>query len=352
MALEALANVEAESASLSEGSIRVLWAASGDDTEFAPPSCPQTGAAFDVRTLEDVSGIRSSEERWEVVVLVAEKLSDLKAASDALVALRRRLPQAFVVISGAFVAESAQRRWRSFMAGANMVTADMDALNVAISQVARHHAAARAAQKASSNVYSCAYCSLMLPSDCLWEHMPLHHVHERNKSGRCPICERPVQNISVHIHEVPPEGHEAAVVLVRGRRSVQEQWRYLVVHEFAQLGFWTPAGRAEPAEDVRAAAIRETWEEAHVEIELKAVIHDENPLWLPDISRRVVFLAEAKDPPGGLPQPKSVPDFESAGAVWATADELETVPLRAPEPLWFARYLERGGTVEPVDDYF
>ena len=98
-----------------------------------------------------------------------------------------------------------------------------------------------------------------------------------------------------------------------------------------------------------AAAVREAWEEAHVEIKLKGVLSIEDcSHWLPGVSRRVAFLAEAVKPEGGLPLPKSIPDFESAGAVWATFAELTQLPLRAPEPVWCARHVESGGKVHPL----
>jgi phosphatase NudJ len=49
--------------------------------------------------------------------------------------------------------------------------------------------------------------------------------------------------------------------------------------------------------------------------------------------------------------PKSIPDYESVGAVWASANDVAPesgLPLRGREPQqWFA-YVAQGGTIHPL----
>jgi 8-oxo-dGTP pyrophosphatase MutT (NUDIX family) len=122
--------------------------------------------------------------------------------------------------------------------------------------------------------------------------------------------------------------------------------RYLIVEE-RDGTFYLPAGRVEPGENLLAAAVRETAEEAGVGIGLRGLLgfdHEETP------GRRKLRFAfvgyVAIDAP-----PKSRPDGHSRGAAWRTKAGLATLPLRAPEVLtWIARY-ESGGPLLPCSAY-
>lgn len=49
--------------------------------------------------------------------------------------------------------------------------------------------------------------------------------------------------------------------------------------------------------------------------------------------------------------PKSIPDYESAGAVWASADEVmphKGLRLRGREPQEWFSYVDRGGAIYPL----
>lgn len=63
---------------------------------------------------------------------------------------------------------------------------------------------------------------------------------------------------------------------------------------------------------------------------------------------RVIFLARPQDPERCTP--KGVPDFESVGAAWCTAEEVEQglLPLRGQEPKTWLPYVARGGAVFPL----
>ena len=84
--------------------------------------------------------------------------------------------------------------------------------------------------------------------------------------------------------------------------------RFLLVHEHKHGQLWhLLAGRAEPGEDLVAAACRETLEEAGISIRVTGIIRVEHSP-RPGSSRvRVIFAAEPIDDA----EPKSIPDEES-----------------------------------------
>jgi 8-oxo-dGTP pyrophosphatase MutT (NUDIX family) len=102
------------------------------------------------------------------------------------------------------------------------------------------------------------------------------------------------------------------------------------------------------------AAKRETLEEAGIDVELKGILSIEyHPIGQDHkhhnlIRLRVIFYAEPSRL--GLTQlPKSIPDFESAGACWCTAEEILTrIRLRGSEPKRWVKYLRDGGAVYPL----
>lgn len=125
--------------------------------------------------------------------------------------------------------------------------------------------------------------------------------------------------------------------------------RFLLVQEFGQEGFWCPGGHVDGAETFAAAAVRETKEEAGVDVELKGILCFEN---FPNgyagyVRQRVIFFARPRDE---SQLPKTIPDFESSGAAWASADEIAShaFALRGSEPLKWSRYIADGGTIHPL----
>lgn len=63
---------------------------------------------------------------------------------------------------------------------------------------------------------------------------------------------------------------------------------------------------------------------------------------------RVVYYAEPKDLAA---VPKSMPDFESLGAEWVTAEEVlsKKLKVRGMEPYLWIKYLEvEGGPIHPL----
>ena len=130
--------------------------------------------------------------------------------------------------------------------------------------------------------------------------------------------------------------------------------KFLLCQEFANQGFWCPGGAVDAGELLTVAARRETLEEAGIDVELKGILAVEYHPVGPDhrqrnvVRLRVTFYAEPSAL--GLTQlPKSVPDFESAGACWCSAEEVQRkLKLRGNEPRRWVKYLAEGGNIYPL----
>ncbi|OQR82844.1 hydrolase, NUDIX domain containing protein [Achlya hypogyna] len=138
--------------------------------------------------------------------------------------------------------------------------------------------------------------------------------------------------------------------VVACRNPVSKRW--LAVQETPKHDclWWLPAGRVEQGETFFAAALRETREEAGIDVELKGILRVEHsPMGVHGDRMRVIFYAEPMDASSPL---KSTPDSESLGAVWTTVDELARWDaanmLRSTELLNWASYVEGGGAVAPL----
>mmetsp|Transcript_61901 Transcript_61901/g.182838 ORF Transcript_61901/g.182838 Transcript_61901/m.182838 type:complete len:177 (-) Transcript_61901:275-805(-) len=128
---------------------------------------------------------------------------------------------------------------------------------------------------------------------------------------------------------------------------------WLAVNENKGRGWWLPGGFVECGDDHFDTAIKETKEEAGVDVVLKGVLRVENNMTAFGGRQRVVFYAE----PADLKQkPKDTPDKESQGAKWMSLEELREKGklkppkgLRGMELLDWANYLDRGGTIYPLE---
>jgi len=126
---------------------------------------------------------------------------------------------------------------------------------------------------------------------------------------------------------------------------VRDGDRYLLVHERKHGQQWyLPAGRVEPGETFAEAAIRETREEAGIEIALDGILRIEHSP-MPDGARmRVVFLAHPIDDR----PPKSIPDEESLGAAWTLLRDVGRYRLRGDEVAALFAHVARGKPVYPL----
>jgi 8-oxo-dGTP pyrophosphatase MutT (NUDIX family) len=129
---------------------------------------------------------------------------------------------------------------------------------------------------------------------------------------------------------------------------VPHEGRYLLVQE-RDGTFYLPAGRVEPAENLMAAAVRETAEEAGADIGLRGLLaFDHTWCALPESMRlRFVFVGYL----AALAPLKCRPDHHSRGAAWVARKELPSLPLRHPEvATWIDRY-ERAAALLPCEAY-
>ena len=124
--------------------------------------------------------------------------------------------------------------------------------------------------------------------------------------------------------------------------------KFLVVQEFAQLGFWLPAGRVDPKESFQTAAIREVKEEVGIDVRLKGILSISHGRY-PEGGMRmeVVFFARPA-PVHSEPPPKTTPDYESAGACWVTYADLLGVRVRSNSVKNWIKYVLDGNTVYPL----
>ncbi len=104
-----------------------------------------------------------------------------------------------------------------------------------------------------------------------------------------------------------------------------------------------------PGEDFYSAAIRETKEEAGVDIELKGVLRVEHSVYGHQTARmRVIFYATSDSN-----TPKQMSDSESECAVWFSFQEIENLQkikpgLRGPEILEWPLYIQNKGFIAPI----
>lgn len=119
----------------------------------------------------------------------------------------------------------------------------------------------------------------------------------------------------------PIPTHAFSLVLVKSGR------RFLLVHERKHGGWYIPAGRVEAGETFQHAALRETREEAGIDVVLEGVVKVEQRPGPSFMRLRVVFLARPKDDT----PPKSVADEHTLEAGWFSLEEASKLTLRGDE---------------------
>jgi len=205
--------------------------------------------------------------------------------------------------------------------------------------------------------FPCPICKKKFSEDKLWNHVPFEHGRLPRIEAQCPICDVNSSNFAVHLHdEHGPCGRDLtwkskniinkhvqfSLVIVRH----PEMMKYVLVDEPASWGWWLPAGRVDAGESFVEAALRETREEAGIEVILEGIIRFElDPVLC---RQRVIFVARPKNNTAL----KSIPDFESQGAKWASFAEIKEHKnkgqLRGMEAYTWTKYLEQGGPVYPL----
>jgi phosphatase NudJ len=107
---------------------------------------------------------------------------------------------------------------------------------------------------------------------------------------------------------------------------VRDGDRFLLVQERKHGQTWyLPAGRVEAGETLRQAALRETWEEAGLRVELDGILRIEHSPAPAATRVRVLFTAH---PIPGAPTQKPVDSLQTR---FVTLADLATLPLRGPD---------------------
>eukprot|EP00291_Cryptomonas_curvata_P025595 CAMPEP_0172174126 /NCGR_PEP_ID=MMETSP1050-20130122/13473_1 /TAXON_ID=233186 /ORGANISM="Cryptomonas curvata, Strain CCAP979/52" /LENGTH=375 /DNA_ID=CAMNT_0012846031 /DNA_START=214 /DNA_END=1341 /DNA_ORIENTATION=+ len=283
-----------------------------------------------------------------VVCELVLQTADGHTAMQFVREVRKASPLTFIAIWSSTAAESAAARLACFDFGANMVTQCAASLREVSVQIARHGR--------QGGKLGCVACKMQgLTEDELWAHYPLFHTNNVNLATRCVLCSKSVSNFAVHLRndhgppgrgEMPSESRRAVTLysfaLVVCQRS---DGRFLLVQEFSNQGFWLPGGAVDPRESLCSAALRETKEEAGVDVELKGILKMEHSARDGYVRLRLIFYARPRDE---AQLPKSVPDYESLGAAWVALEDIGTLRLRGTEPAEWCRYVAEGGVIYPL----
>jgi len=128
--------------------------------------------------------------------------------------------------------------------------------------------------------------------------------------------------------------------------------RYLLIQERKHAQTWyLPSGGVEPGETILEAAIRETWEEAGIEVRPQGILGFDHQ-WIPlggQLASKWRYMILAH--PAGSTSPKRRPDRHALGARWVWPEEIGALPLRAREVVTLIDAFQRGGLVMPLSAY-
>lgn len=107
----------------------------------------------------------------------------------------------------------------------------------------------------------------------------------------------------------------------------------------------------DPGDSFYDAAVRETQEEAGIDVDIKGILrveYSKNSYGSQSNSRmRVIFYAEPKDE---NQKPKSIPDKESLEGRYVTVKEfVKFKKIRGPEIVEWGSYLDKGGLIYPLE---
>ncbi|TPX70459.1 hypothetical protein SpCBS45565_g01796 [Spizellomyces sp. 'palustris'] len=262
-----------------------------------------------------------------------------EACKEIVVRIRKEQGKGvFIILWSEQVSSSAVQRTRWQSIGVNMITCVPMHLTSVLSTL---HTLLTLPP--TNKMYPCPYCPACLPLEALQIHLPLYHTQEPNRKSSCPICGAHTRYLAVHVHThntepIPRLPLFALVVCIKDNKV-------LLVDEVAGQGWWIPGGGVDPGEDFCEAATREVREETGMEVELKGVLRIEVSPGEGYPRMRVIFYAE---PTSTSPPPKSIPDYESAGACFVSPTELDSLPLRGREPVLWTTYLQQGGIIHSL----
>ncbi|CAF3420491.1 unnamed protein product [Rotaria socialis] len=303
-------------------------------------------------TKQAIEHVQSIKKPSRLSIVITKLGTNEETSSKPLIeAIRSHDKHTFIILHSCTACRDPNIRWSFASLGVNMITETIKPIRDVFQQLIP------LAQPSSKSKYACLYCkwpSFSLEQLCI--HVPLYHTNEQEFSVKCNLCQRPTHNYAVHLHdEHSPEQHPRSIAgplyafsLVVCRRKRDNC--FLVVQESGSMGFWLPGGRVELGEQLDKAAERETLEEAGVKIRLTGVLKIE---FIPrsDSNRlRIIFFAEPADENDC--EPKTIPDYESYGAMWLTYEQTVQCStqgqLRGNEPLKWFKYIAQDGIIHPL----
>jgi len=271
-------------------------------------------------------------------------------------------PQSFAVVVNRDVAMDPARRLAAHTAGAHVVAASISDAVAAIEEATAVPVKdTDERRKQIGGHLTCTDCGTShLTAPQLVSHVLLRHAHAADatiSTATCPICRHQLLgSLADHfLAEHPPAGRPRALRLAARLYSFglcviqrRSDGKFLAVQEFCNQGYWLPGGGIDAGEDPVAAAKRECMEEAGVDVNLTGVLRIEFSARSGYTRMRYIFYGH---PTRDDAPPKTIPDFESAGAAWISAEELATndrLRVRGDElPSW-ARYVAGGGAIHPI----
>jgi ADP-ribose pyrophosphatase YjhB (NUDIX family) len=137
-----------------------------------------------------------------------------------------------------------------------------------------------------------------------------------------------------------------AVVPLEIARRPGVEARYLIVEE-RDGTFYLPAGKVEQGENLVAAVVRETIEEAKQLIGVRGLLAVDHEVRGDRLRLRFVFVGY----PGVVLPTKTEPDEHSRSAAYMTHAEIAKLPLRHPEVLDLIDAYESGRALMPTGAY-
>jgi ADP-ribose pyrophosphatase YjhB (NUDIX family) len=147
-------------------------------------------------------------------------------------------------------------------------------------------------------------------------------------------------------HMIPGMKASMFVLAVVPFHPVESPARYLVVEE-RDGTFYLPAGRVERGENLVAAVVRETIEEAKQLIGVLGMLAMDHEVRADTLRLRFVFAGYR-----GLDAPvKREADHHSRGAAYMTREQIARLPLRHPEVLTFIDAYESRRSLMPTGAY-
>lgn len=293
------------------------------------------------------------------VIDVNDYLNDItKAITPAMNELSANFPSTFVVIVSQTLAEfPLARQVLIGSLGVHMVVGSSTHSSTSLLEILN----SICLPTHNNGKLTCTICNKKnLTHEGIYAHLPQYHGNtpfSKHANTKCPVCKERFSKsdmVNHFFHEHPPSGPPIpnrikvslfTFSLVVTRRK--KDGKFLMVQEFCNQGYWLPGGGVDPGECPIKGGIRETLEEAGVDVKIKGILNINMQPGTKLSRLTFIFYAEPVDDDA---EAKSNPDFESVGAAWVSLEELMSgsLSLRGREPLEWFPYVANGGEIHPL----